>query len=309
VNANNRTRRSSALRAPLVAALTLGALTGCSGDDAAVFIEGVLVKDAACTVSSAGTVFRAGGTYDIAGAQGGYNVGLKVRTNLPSTFNSGNANQSPNYPNYGPVDNNVVVFDSAVVEYTLAVDVDTGTNLETFTNKQIDCETSEDSASAICTIKPRTVTASGTVFNPQSSLNTAGLVATELVPKDLAEVLQAAFEGVGALQAPGDTARLTATVSLVGSTTGSGEYRKLTSFPLPFPIDLCVGCLVASDEFCEAFDAVAVETNAPVCDVGQDTRTSSCFCFEKNNAGAPAQNPPTATDTPVLDADSCDGGN
>lgn len=308
------------MRAPLIATLTLGALAGCSGSDAAIFIEGVLVRDATdCTVSSADTLFRSGGTYDLAAAQNGYSVGLKVRTNLPSTLSSVGGNQSPNYPNYGPVDNNVVVFDSAVVEYTLAVDTETGTNLEAFTNKQIDCEPSEDSANAICTIKPRTVTASGTVFNPQASLNSAGLVATELVPKDLADVLQAAFEGVGALQFPGDSARLTATVSLVGSTTGSGEYRKLTSFPLPFPIDLCVGCLVASKEFCEVFDAFPAASKdaqgkpVVICVPGQDQVVSRCECKKLDNAGNEVLDPttqiPVTTGTVVVDADTCDGEN
>jgi hypothetical protein len=299
------------MRAPVFAALVFSALASCQANDEAIFIEGVLPPDKDCLVSSAGLVFLPSGAYDLGGAQSGYTAALKVRTNLPSTFKNSDVGVSPNYPNYGPVDNNIVIFDSAEVEYELQTDAATGVLLAQNSNGQLSCD------AGVCTIGPRTVTASGTVFNSQTNLNTASLVATELIPLDLAERLKNLNDNLGAngpLAAPGGRLKLIATVSVVGSTTGSGEIRKVKSFPLPYPIDLCVGCLVATEEFCTPFNAVAVTNPSTdkICSVGQDQVVSACFCYELDNAQNPVLDPvtgkPKPTGTIVTDADSCPGG-
>jgi hypothetical protein len=299
------------MRAPVFAALAFSALASCQANDEAIFIEGVLPPDSSCLVSSSSTVFLPSGLYDIGGAQSGYNAALKVRTNLPSTFKNSDIGVSPNYPNYGPVDNNIVIFDSAEIEYELLTDAATGEQLEQLSNGQLECD------AGACTIAPRTVTASGSVFNQQTNLNTASLVSTELLPRDLADTLKALSDNLGGtspLAAPGGRLKLIATVAVIGSTTGSGDIRKVKSFPLPYPIDLCVGCLVATEEFCDEFDAVVVNgaAAAQVCRVGQDQLFSACVCFEKDNAGNkvidPVTGKPKPTSTVVTDADSCTGG-
>lgn len=298
------------MRAPLLAALALGSLAACQANDESIFIEGVLIPDENCLVSSAGTVFQPSGVYDIRGARSGYSASLKVRTNLPATFNSTDVTQSktqsPNYPNYGPVDNNVVIFDSAEVEYELQTDADTGERLEQLSDGQLSCNAGK------CTIAPRTVTASGSVFNQQTTLNTASLATVELLPLDLAQSLNKLNDQLGEegpLPSPGQRLRLIATVSLVGSTTGSGEIRKLKSFPLPHPIELCVSCLFADEADCEEYDALPILSASAdlVCTLGQDRAFSTCACPKLDNAGEPVVDAAgnVVFTKPVTEADSC----
>jgi hypothetical protein len=305
------------MRAPLFAALVLGGLTSCTVDtDESIFIEGVLPPNDECKVSAGDIVFQPSGVYDIGGARSGYDAALKVRTNLPSTFSSGDVGQSktqsPNFPNYGPVDNNVVIFESAVVEYEIQTDAATGDALQAASESVGQNLTCTD---GVCTIKAQTVTATGTVFNTQTNLNAASIATAELVPLSLANALNDIVVEAGSatpLASPGGRLRLIATVSIVSSTTGNGDLRKIKSFPLPYPIDLCRGCLLPSEELCEEFTAIpfgAVDADGEpllTCRPGQDVPSAGCFCVERNAAGQPTS-PLTPTKL-VTAADSCDVG-
>lgn len=307
------------MRAPLFAALVLGGLASCTVDtEESIFIEGVLPPDDKCTVSATSIVFQPSGIYDIGGgARSGYDAALKVRTNLPSTFSNidvtQSKTQSPNYPNYGPVDNNVVIFESAIVEYEIQTDAATGDALQAASDAVGQNLTCKD---GVCTIKEQTVTATGTVFNTQTNLNTPSIATAELLPLSVANALNAIVEAAGPatpLASPGGRLQLIATVSIVGSTTGNGDLRKIKSFPLPYPIDLCRGCLVPTDDICDEFDAIAFgavdsTTGDPLlsCRPGQDVPSAFCFCVERDNAGNPTS--PLTPTKAVTAVDSCDVG-
>lgn len=298
---------------PLLPLVLLG-LASCTVDtDESIFVEGVLtpkVEEDGCVYQAvlSNPTFSLGGLYDIGGATSGYFAALQVRTNLPSTFNTTDVTQSktqsPNYPSYGPVDNNVVIFETAKITYELLTDETTGELLEAAAQrldiKNLACD------KGVCEIEEQTVTATGAVFNAQTSLNTASVASTDLVPLSLARNLAAVVDEAGALASPNERMELKATVSIVASTTGSGDIRKVTSFPMTYPIELCVGCIAATDEICERFNAVvAPSPNADkVCDPGQDALFQACVCVERDNAGRPVE--PQVITKVVTEADSCD---
>lgn len=303
---------------PLLPLVLLGlASASCTvATDESIFVEGVVPPEVSATdgcsfkAVQSNPVFSTGGIYDIGGASRGYFAALQVRTNLPSTFSttdvSSSRTQSPNYPNYGPVDNNVVIFENAKISYEVLTDEETGKALQAAAStlnppQNLKC------VKGVCAIEEVTVTAGGTVFNQQTSLNTASIASTELVSFSLATNLKQIAERAGVLSAPADRLKMIATVSIVGSTTGNGEIRKVTSFPLPFPIDLCIGCIAANEDICDNFDAIVVANpNAAdeVCIAGQDRPFQVCACIERNNAGEPTTTPPTVTKA-VTTADSC----
>ena len=312
------------MRLPLTALVSgLAFANGCVKQDAAMFIEGALpLKAPACTVSNTDTVFQPSGTLDLLAAAGsGYTSFLKVRTNLPATFNNTDVAQdqtrSPNYPDFGPVDNNVVIFESAAIDLTIQGDVRTlsafsaaasaaggGTGVR-FTCQPGECSTNPTGDAAAREVVP----AAGTAFNIQTTLNSPQVIVTEALSGNTATILLNTFiaaakldgavnevdgkvnaqiaQEVNLLAVPGQRQRVQTNISLTGTTTGSGDLRPVTSFDFPFGIDVCIGCLRPDAAFCEKFDAVVVAlaegggaAAAPVqgCIASQDIPTAACGC-------------------------------
>ncbi len=294
------------MRRSLVALLAPGLFAaGCVEEDAAMFIEGVLPQlvDKECLVSDGDTVFRPFGTIDLAAASGGYTAFLKVRTNLPATFNNQDVQQdksiSPNYQDYGPVDNNVVIFESAAVTFEFASDADTIDLLSAAAGQVGGAAANLDCGGGVCSGggAPEVIPAAGTAFNTQTSLNDATVVVTDLMSASTAATLRAVYEkaieiagrGVAVdrqlLAVPGQKQRVNFNVSLTGKTTGSGDLRPVTSAPFPFGIDICFGCLAPNQAVCEEFDAVAANlVDAETCDLGIDAATSICACVDAAGA-------------------------
>ena len=310
------------MRLPLTALVSgLAFANGCVKQDAAMFIEGALpLKAPACIVSATDTVFQSSGTLDLLAAAGsGYASFLKVRTNLPATFNNTDVSQdqtrSPNYPDYGPVDNNVVIFESAAIDLALQSDkasllafgnAAAATEQETglrFTCGGGECSTNPNGDPAAREIVP----AAGTAFNIQTTLNSPQVIVTEALSGNTASILlntfieaaklHGAVDGDGKINAvvaqevnllvvPGQRQRVQTNISLTGTTTGSGDLRPVTSFDFPFGIDVCIGCLRPDAAFCEKVDAVvlglveggAAATPIEGCIASQDIQTAVCGC-------------------------------
>ena len=310
------------MRLPLTALVSgLAFANGCVKQDAAMFIEGALpLKAPACTVANTDTVFQPSGTLDLLAAAGsGYTSFLKVRTNLPATFNNTDVAQdqsrSPNYPDYGPVDNNVVIFESAAIDLTIQGDIDSLSAFGTaasaaagdtgvrFTCQPGECSTNPNGDAAAREVVP----AAGTAFNVQTTLNSPQVIVTEALSGNTATILlntfidaakiAGALNDVGQVNAdvarefnllalPGQKQRVQTNISLTGTTTGSGDLRPVTSFDFPFGIDVCIGCLRPDAAFCEKFDAVVVDLDkggaaaAKVegCIASQDIATAACGC-------------------------------
>ena len=309
------------MRLPLTALVSgLAFANGCVKQDAAMFIEGVLpLKAPACSVSNTDTVFQSSGTLDLLAAAGsGYTAFLKVRTNLPATFNNTDVSQdqtrSPNYPDYGPVDNNVVIFESAAIDMTIQSDVASLSAFKAaaeiaaktagvrFTCTAAECSTNPNDDAAAREVVP----AAGTVFNIQTTLNSPQVVVTEVLSGNAATILLNTFTAAkekglidddGLLKAeeaqklnllalPGQRQRVQTNISLTGTTTGNGDLRPVTSYDFPFGIDVCIGCLRPTAEFCEQFDALVFEiegndaaaANVENCIDSQDIPTAFCGC-------------------------------
>lgn len=290
------------MRAALASILAAGGLltAGCVDNEAVVFIEGALPLLAPdCEVDAASNDFASNGIFDLLGGSG-YTTFLKVRTNLPSTFSgqdvSQSRTQSPNYPAYGPADNNVVIFDGAEIEYSFVTDQLTSEKLvatakrEGFTG-ELECRAAvEGDLLRTCTLGKRAVAVSGSVFNTQTSLNAAAAIATQAVPPDLGIELARLYKqtatdagteatNLALLTAPADRQRVIASVALVGQTTGSGDLRRIKTFAFPFPVDLCLGCLIPDQTFCADRGAIAVPVSEDGdCIAGVDLAVSACFC-------------------------------
>jgi hypothetical protein len=292
------------MRLPLTAILAAGlATTGCMNEEAAMFIEGALpLAPDACEVANNNSVFLPSGTLDLGRGGGGYSSFLKVRTNLPATFNNQDVQQdqtrSPNYPDYGAVDNNVVIFETAEVTLSLESDTDTIAALRAALN-QVDGANLECSATECHTKEIERVPAAGTVFNTQTQLNQPAVVAAEVLPGTFAQTLRALYEAAKGTEAqaldkrtfldvPGEKQRLNLEIVLVGRTTGSQNLRTVRSAPFPFGIDICIGCLAPDEALCNTFNAVSVPIpEAQACIEGQDFSTNVCVCVDANNDGRP----------------------
>jgi|GEM_PF-1188260 len=307
------------MRLPLTAILAAGlATTGCMEEEAAMFIEGALplIPDQ-CLVSDADQVFLSSGTLDLGRGGGGYSGFLKVRTNLPATFNNQDVQQdkqqSPNYPDYGAVDNNVVIFESAEITFSLQSDADTIGTLAAAASQvggaNLECAGNE-CRSPVAEVIP----AAGTVFNTQTQLNQAAVVVAEVLSGATAQTLKAVYAKAleldnnaraarTYLDAPGETQRVNLEIVLVGRTTGSQNLRTVRSAPFPFGIDICVGCLAPDAGLCRTFNAVPVAIpEAQACITGQDFLTAACVCVDANGDGVPdAVGTPNAQ--PIVDAD------
>lgn len=306
------------MRLPLTALVAASlASAGCVEEDAAMFIEGVLpLPPGNCEVQSTGTVFDDSGQLDL-NINRGYSASLKVRTNLPSTFSNQDVTQgrtqSPNFPNYGSVDNNVVIFETAEVTFSLQSDAATIGALSAAASQvngaNLACSATACGSPLDLTGQPipEIVPAGGTAFNIQTQLQREALVSTDLLSAVTAQTLRAVYEKAAELEAanlddrtlldtPGETQRLTVEVVLVGRTTGSQGLRLVRSAAFPFAVDICFGCLAPDADRCETFGAVPIEAEdaGDACIEGQDFITTACGCddgaggvtFVRNNRDA-----------------------
>ncbi|MBM4280777.1 MAG: hypothetical protein FJ137_08460 [Deltaproteobacteria bacterium] len=290
------------MRPMLVSALSVFAgVAGCVQDDGSVFIEGALPIEpsSACVVNAKSITLLASGVYDVLNAQAGYTVALKVRTNLPATFTNVDVTQgrtvSPNFPNYGPTDNNVVVLQSASVNFSFVTDAETATGAaENFT-----C----DAATNECEREGLSPLISGSVFNQNTALSSESAVFVQAISAAEAALFAETFGGV--LTNSAARQRVVAELRVQGVTTGGGELRPVSSFPFPFAIDLCSGCLTPDNEFCEALPTApgvvgrSSSLNAQVCIEGQDRRSAECRCVQIEGDG-------TETDIGPAVNDSCE---
>lgn len=233
------TRHTGIRRAALVTgavAILAVPLAGCFADNGSVFVEGVLPisKAADCVVNPNGGVFVSGALLDVgegAGAGNALVVAARVVTNLPNTFSATDESQSetrsPNYPNYGNSDSNVITFTNTEVFYTTDQDRDGQPVLQGLLPVREDDE-----------LLLR-VGIGGTVYNTQSQLNTGAAIIATVVTKEFAEKLQtAAFPDGTAVD------RILVNMRFAGTTTGEGAVK---TPPFVFPVQLCRGCLVAID--------------------------------------------------------------
>ena len=301
------------MRLPLTALFSgLVFANGCVEQDSSMFIQGALpLLPADCQVSNQDNVFLPSGTLDLIGRKG-YSSFLKVLTNLPATFNNQDVQQdqtrSPNFPDYGAVDNNVVIFESASIDFELKGALDATDFLEIAAAGGLTCEAGSCTSNADNEAgKQEEVPAAGTLFNVQTTLNSAQVVVTEAISSNTAATLFTAFtqaatdagllagdgnvaNPVGAqntnlLVLPGQRQRLTMNISLTGTTTGSGDLRPVKSAVFPFGVDVCIGCLTPDAAYCRKFDAVAFAIEQENCIDGQDIPTAVRACV--NALGEP----------------------
>lgn len=260
-------RRTKFLLGALPAALVLQSCA--PPEQGSVFIEGAVPLDPPqCTVTAAGNVFRPNSILDIGVVPEAANsliVPVKVRTNLPATFNTQDVTQdqqrSPNYPNYGAADNNIITFTESEVFLTTDSDRDgpalTGNGLP------------------LSDGNPRVSSVGGTVFNQQTQLSAPNVIFVQAITTADAALLQE--DPFIADQLAGDptkSIRVTTNIRVKGITTGGSEVR---SPPFPFQVELCQGCLTTRILDCDPLtpgEQPAVQQD--VCNPGQDFPLFAC---------------------------------
>jgi hypothetical protein len=262
-------------------------MSGCVEDDGSIFIQGALpiAADADCEVDPKGTELLPAGLFDVLNPTRGYQVALKVRTNLPSTFTNVDVTQSrtisPNYPAYGSTDNNVIFFESASIGFSFVTTPETAAAVAD--NFTCDPETNRCERDGLSPL------VSGSVFNLNTALSTEAAVFLEAISATEAALFAATFADT--LATPEARQRVVAEIRVKGSTTGNGDLRPISSFPFPMAIDLCRGCLAPTDDFCGSLPSAAgvVGRSRPVgegvCSEGQDERSAQCVCFARAGDG------------------------
>lgn len=260
------------MRFLVASTLALGLGASCVNQDGSVFIEGAVPIPGDCTVAAGAKEFLSNGVLDVSSPRS-YTAALQVVTNLPATFSNTNVTEdktkSPNYPNYGATDNNVIIFDSAETSFSFAANPDIVAP-DAFACDDTSCATNEKA--------PSVNALAGTVFNTQTQLNGKTIVFAEAISSTLSTDLAAAFDGV--LKFPTDRVRVVADIVLKGTTTGNGDLRPVTTFSFPLPIDVCVGCLAPNADFCAGLNAVSVAAAVNSCFEGQDVQTAACQCAD-----------------------------
>lgn len=248
-----------------LAALATGAslAAGCDPppEQGTAFIEGVLGLEAPdCLVDPGDQTFVAGALLDVGFDPNGLDANslilpLKVRTNLPSTFSTQQLTQdqqrSPNFPNYGNVDTNVITFTTS--EIFFSTDADRGDELQL-----------QNPGTPLNDNTARRTGVSGVAFNEQTQLLSESVVFTTGISKEDAAALAAEpFISDGLVNAD-SRVRVILNVRLEGTTSGNALVRT----PLfPFGVDLCRGCLIPQ---CDD-NQIAVPVNADgVCVRGQN---------------------------------------
>lgn len=251
---------------------------GCVKDDGSVFIRGAIPisLDDDCLAKSGGDVFVSGGTLDVLQPRP-FRVPLDVITNLPSTFNNTDVTsgdtKAPNFPDYGATDNNVIIFKEAAVDFSFTVSADDVGNIDP---DAFDCDGEGNCESNLN--NPALAAIAGSLFNPQTSLNSSTALFVDAIPVNVAVALNSSFEAL--LTNPDQRITVIATMRLRGNTTGNGELRDLSTFPFPFPVDICRGCRTPDQNFCESVNEDASSVSAPVagCILGQDASSGFCGC-------------------------------
>ena len=244
---------------------------GCVDEQGSVFIDYILkIETGPCTVTEASPqLFQ--GSLDIGGLPDeakGSNGALRVTTNLPATVTTSSISEqrtkSPNYPNYGPVDSNVIVFHDVEVYFT-------------------DSRGEPIDILGITADKPRRTPVGGSVYNTNTQLGEKSVVLAPLVTEEEAVELQllnnpdlAGREELAALaNDPTNRFRINAHARVLGRTTGGAE---VVSAEFSYPIDLCQRCLAK-------VGVPPGQTDCPpgttlqfgqVCTPGQDEFTSAC---------------------------------
>ncbi|MDP2340028.1 MAG: hypothetical protein Q8O67_03645 [Deltaproteobacteria bacterium] len=277
------------MRLVLVAALSAGFASSCVKDDGSVFVEGAVKVDPAanprCSAEADASVFLPNGLLDVLEPRG-FNVALQVVTNLPSTFNNTdvtkNDSQSPNYVDYGSTDNNIIIMESAEIDFVFQVGAD---DVATVEAAQIDGDQVFNCNGTTCAAVGQKPAVSGTVFNEQTTLSSSSIVFLEALSATDGQAFGDALDGV--LEFPNDRARIVANIRLKGTTTGNGDLRPITTFTFPFPIDLCKGCLLPNAEFCDAKGGAALEAivAGDTCFPGQDDALFVCRCDDGSVVG------------------------
>lgn len=262
-----------------VALLAVAAGAGCAAtDEGEAIIEGVLVLDGPdCSVSVADN-FAPTALLDIgidAGSANNLILPVKVRTNLPSTFSSTNLTQdqgrSPNFPNYGNNDANIITFNQSEVFFS--TDEDRGNQLQL----------GNVAGTPVNRDNERLTGVGAVAFNEQTQLLSPTIVFTTAITKGDATFLQGE-PFVNAAVAAGATAHIILNIRLVGSTTGGARIETPV---FPFPVDLCAGCLASPNVIPVCNDdkgtadpaddvAVAPVPNPAVCVQGNNFRSFVC---------------------------------
>jgi hypothetical protein len=272
-------------------------MAGCVQDDGSVFIDNALLIDPEsnnCVVNAQTGTLLAAGLFDVLNPARGYQAALKVRTNLPATFTTSDVTQgetkAPNYPDYGATDNNIIIFKNASVDFSFVTNAETAAAVaDNFT-----CDNANT-----CTRPGEDSLVSGSVFNVNTSLSTEAVVFLEAISAAEATLFKDTF--ADQLATTSARQRVIANIRVQGTTTGTGE---ISSFPFPFAIDLCKGCLAPDNDFCAGLPANAGVVGAArpadndICFLGQDFPSSKCFCVQQNANG-------TTTDLGPALNDSC----
>lgn len=231
--------------------VTLG--SGCVQEQGAMFISGALPVDPPdCSAQAGGNEYRGIGTLDL-GDDGAlandYTVALEVTTNLPATFNTQDLQRSeistPNYPDYGNADTNVIFFQGLEVYFQ---DED-GADLPQLPTQGA----------------PRESAVGGSVFNRQTTLNAQAAVFAPLLTSLEAQRLANIAFTAPLVGNPDARARLVARVRMIGRTTGGSTVR---SPEFSFPLEVCRGCLYA----------LGADANGD-CPAGTNLEPQE-FCFE-----------------------------
>lgn len=260
---------------PLLCLSTVVALgLGCAPpEQGSVFIEGVLPVGPDCSAkATAGAVakaFVASTTLDI-GTEGGddgnsLTIAVQATTNLPATISGTDVTEdrqkSPNYPDYGSVDNNVITFTNSEVFFSTDADRDGEPALT-----QEGLPTTDANS--------RVTGLGGTVFNTQTTLsNASALFVTAATQEDAENLKKDKFVRAALGGDPTKRVRILANIRVLGRTTGSSGVR---SPPFPFPVDLCEGCLTAVPACVDAAGNPVAPVANDTCFFGQDRPAFTC---------------------------------
>lgn len=217
----------------LLGATVLGLALGCAPSNPGLVAEGVLTVDAMCLVTPT-NAFLIQGTLDV---QPDVPMALRPRgISYNASFRVGNQlinNSNRIYPVMADPDR--IVIDH--IEVTLL-------------------DTSEATLSLPGAPNPYLVPATGAIGSTTSTDPTLGIASGTVIPDAYGQLLAGLFPA-------GGTVVIRARV--IGTTDGGAT---LTSGPVVFPINLCVGCL-----FQCAVDSMGMPINAPSCLPGQDAVT------------------------------------
>lgn len=214
----------------LLGACALGLAVGCAPSNPGMVAEGILTLDSMCTVTTTNALLLEGT--------------LDVSTDAPAALR-------PNGIRYAVavrVGNQLI--NNANRIYPLMADP----NRIIFDHMEV---TLLDSAEATLSLaglpNPYLVPADGSAASTVSMDPTFGIASATVIPDSYGQSLAANFPTGGPM---------VVRIRVIGTTAGGAT---LTSGPISFPLNLCVGCLFAC-----GVDAMGAPVNAPSCLPGQD---------------------------------------